>query len=304
MIGVKGDSRDLTAGRIAAGQRTIVSCEQLGACGMGPEAIRHRIRAGRLHVVFHGVYSFGCGELPPLAREQAALIAYGERAFLSHQTAAFVSGLRKTAPTTVEVTVVARSCASRKGTRVHRIRAIADREVRFKDGLWVSSPERAVLEVAAVAPAELPRLIEDGLAERTINRRELEAVLARNRPCRGAARLAEVLGDGIAMTLTRSKRERAFLKLIRESGLPLPETNAKFGPFEPDFLWRRERLVVEIDGYNFHSGPDSFSRDREKDLFFKGLDLDVLRFTGDHVLYQPAMVLAMVAQELARRSRA
>jgi very-short-patch-repair endonuclease len=129
-------------------------------------------------------------------------------------------------------------------------------------------------------------------------------VLARNRPCRGAARLAEILGDEIAMTMTRSKRERSFLKLMRESGLPMPETNAKFGPYEPDFLWRRERLVVEIDGYNFHSGPDTFGRDREKDLFFKGHDLWVLRFTGDHILRQPAMVLAMVAQELARRSAA
>jgi very-short-patch-repair endonuclease len=106
------------------------------------------------------------------------------------------------------------------------------------------------------------------------------------------------------MTMTRSRRERAFLKLIRESGLPLPETNAKFGPYEPDFLWRRERLVVEIDGYTFHSGPDSFSRDREKDLFFKRLDLEVLRFTGEHIVHQPPMVLATVAQELARRSRA
>jgi very-short-patch-repair endonuclease len=297
-------SRDGVVAKLAGAQRTIVSHEELIAHGYGRRVIAHWVNRGRLTSVFHGVYSVVQGDLPPLAREQAALIACGEGAFLSHRSAAFVWGLRKTAPVTVEVTVRAPRRASHKGIHVHRIRAIADREVRFNDGLWVSSPERAVLEIAAVAPAELPRVIEDGLAARKINRRELEAVLARNRPCRGAARLAEILGDSIAMTMTRSQRERAFLKLIRESGLPLPETNAKLGPFEPDFLWRRERLVVEIDGYNFHSGPDSFSRDREKDLFFKGLNLDVVRFTGDHVLNQPAMVLAMVAQELARRSRA
>jgi very-short-patch-repair endonuclease len=296
-------SRDEAAARIASGRRTIISTPELAACGLGKDAIAHRVKSRCLHPVFHGVYSFGCGELPPLALEQAALIACGRGAFLSGRSAAFYWGMRTTAPAAVEVSVVGRYCASRDGITVHRIKAIDQREIRNRDGLWVSSPERAVLEIAAVAPAELSRVIEDGLAARKINRKELEAVLARNRPCRGAARLADILGDSIATTMTRSQRERAFLKLIRDSGLPLPETNAKLGPFEPDFLWRRERLVVEIDGYNFHSGPASFSRDHEKDLFFKGLDLDVMRFTGDHVLHQPAMVLATVAQELARRSR-
>jgi len=87
---------------------------------------------------------------------------------------------------------------------------------------------------------------------------------------------------------------------VRESGLPLPETNVKFGRYELDFIWRKERLVVEIDGYNFHSGPAVFHRDREKDLLVKKAGLEMLRFTGDHVLHQPAMVLVSVAQALAR----
>jgi Transcriptional regulator, AbiEi antitoxin len=104
-----GDSRDLAAGRIAASQRTIVTIEQLAACGLGSEAIRHRIASGLLHVEFRGIYSFGCGVLPPLAREQAALFACGGGAFLSGRSSAFFWGMRKTAPAPVEVTVVGRS---------------------------------------------------------------------------------------------------------------------------------------------------------------------------------------------------
>ncbi len=297
-------SPDQAAGRVAASQRTMITHEQLVACGLGPRAIKWRLETGRLHVEFRGVYSFGCGELPPLAREQAALLACGRGAFLSGLSAAFYWGMRKTAPAPVEVTVVARCCASRDGINVHRIKAIDRRELQHRDGLWVSSPSRAVLEVAAVAPQELLEVIDEGLARRVLNRRELERVLARHRGCRGAARLAAVVGDEDAMTLTRSKRERAFLKLIRQSGLPVPETNVKVGPWEPDFLWRRERLVVEIDGYNFHSGPAVFRRDREKDLALREAGLGVLRFAGDHVLHQPSMVLVMVAQELARRGAA
>ncbi len=295
-------SRDAVVAKLAGVQRTIVSHEQLVARGYGRRVIAHWVGRGRLTSVFHGVYSVVRGELPPLAREQAALLACGDGAFLSHQTAAFVWGFRKTAPATVEVSVVGRPCSSRDGICVHRIRAIDDREVRHHEGLSVSSPARAVLEVAAVAPAELPGVIDAGLALRILDRRELERVLARNRPCRGAGRLAAIVGDPDAMALTRSKRERAFFRLIRQAGLPLPETNVKFGRYEADFLWRRERLVVEIDGYNYHTGPAVFSRDREKDLVFKEAGLDVLRFTGDHVLQRPTMVLVRVAQTLARRA--
>jgi very-short-patch-repair endonuclease len=296
------DARDLAAARVAARQRTIVSCEQLAACGIGFEAIRHRKRSGRLHVVFHGVYSFGCGELPPLAREEAALIACGKDAFLSHRTAAFVWGLSKTAPAIVDVTVAGRVCGSRKGIRVHRIQSIDDRDVRDHEGLRVSSPARAVLEVAAVAPNELADLIDEGLARRALDRRQLEAVLARNRPCRGAARLAALMGDETAVGITRSRAERAFWKLIRQSRLPMPEPNVKFGRFVADFVWRRERLIVEIDSYGFHGGPRGFQNDREKDLVYRDADFDVLRFTRQHVVHGPAMVLVRLAQALARRA--
>ena len=76
--------------------------------------------------------------------------------------------------------------------------------------------------------------------------------------------------------------------------------NVKFGRYELDFMWRGERLVVEIDGYNYHSGPAVFHRDQEKDLLVREAGLEMLRFTGDHVLHQPAKVLVRVAQTLAR----
>lgn len=279
----------------------MVTAAQLAGCGMGKDAIAHRVNSGRLHPEFHGVYSFGCGELPPLAREQAALLVCGEGAFLSHRSAAYVWGFRKAAPAPVEVSVPGRGCRTRDGLVVHRIQAIDRREVRHHEGLWVSSPARAVLEVAAVAPGELVDVIDEGIAKRLLARRELERVVARNRPCRGAARLAALLGDETAMAITRSRAEKAFLKLIRESGLPRPETNVPFGRYEADFVWRRERLIVELDTPTFHGGPGAFQNDREKDLVYRDARFDVLRLTREHVVYEPPRVLVRVTQALARR---
>jgi very-short-patch-repair endonuclease len=286
---------------LAGAHRTIVSHEQLLALGYGRRTIAHWVNRGRLQSVFHGVYSVVSGRLPPLAREQAALLAVGEHAFLSHETAAGVWGLLRTLPHVVEVTVVGRYRASSNGIQVHRIKTIDRREVRQHEGLWVSSPARAVLEIAATASAkDLTRAIDDGLALRRFTPLELDEVLARHRPCRGAARLAAILGDPTTTALTRSDREKRLLRLIREAGLPTPETNVPFGRFNLDFLWRREGLVVEVDGETFHRGPGAVGRDRAKDLAVRKAGLEMLRFTGDHVLKQAVMVLATIAGELAR----
>lgn len=288
--------------RIAAQQRTMVKATQLYPRGITKRAIEHRVATGRMHVVFRGVYSFGCGELPPLAREQAALLACGERAFLSHETAASVLGLLRMRPAVVEVSVAGRYCASRTGLRVHRIKEIARSELRREQGLWMSSPARAVLEIAATATTkELTGAIDEGLANRLFTPRELEEVLARHRACRGSARLAAILGDPTATAVSRSKREKALLRLIRDAGLPMPETNVPFGRFELDFYWPREGLVVEVDGETFHRGPGAVGRDREKDLAVRAAGLELLRFTAEHVLKRPWMVLATIAGALALR---
>jgi very-short-patch-repair endonuclease len=287
---------------LAGAQRTTVSHEQMLALGYGRRTIAHWVSRGRLQRVFHAVYSVVSGELPPLAREQAALLAVGEHAFLSHATAAAILGLLPALPATVEVSVVGRYRASSEGINVHRIRRIDRREVRRHQGLWMSSPARAVLEIAATASAkDLTRAIDEGLARRLFTSRELDDVLARNRPCRGAARLAAILGDPTATAVSRSEREKRLLRLIRDAGLPIPETNVKFGRFEFDFFWRKEKLAVEIDGETFHRGPGAVGRDREKDLAAKAAGIEMLRFTGEHVLKRSWMVLATIAGALALR---
>jgi very-short-patch-repair endonuclease len=296
-------SRDQAVARIAARQRTLVTAAQLAACGLGKDAVAHRVNSGRLHPIFHGVYSMGCGELPPLAPELGALLACGKNSLVSHLSAAFVWGFRKSPPAEVELSVVGRCCESRKGIRVHRIQAIDRAELRRHKGLWISSPARTLLEIATTLPRHgLADAVSDAIGERLVNRRDIEATLARNRGRRGSARLAEVIGDEGATTITRSRAEKAFLRLIRKAGLPEPEVNVRFGRYVPDFMWREQRLIVELDSYRFHGGPKGFDNDHDKDLVYREAGFDVLRPTRYHVIKQPARILVLVAQALARRT--
>jgi very-short-patch-repair endonuclease len=285
--------------RIAGGQRNLVRTAQLYECGLDKDGVAHRVRGGWLRLVFRGVYAVGGGELPPLGLEQAALMACGERSFISHRSAAFVWGMRKSPPPEVEVSVVGRGCRSREGIRVHRIQAIDRKELRRHKDLWVSSPARAVLEVAAVGTRdELIDVIDQGLALRRFTPGDLKLVLARNRPCRGAARLAEVLADETSMAISRSRAEKALLRLIRDARLPMPETNVPFGRYEADFVWREQKVIVELDSPTYHGGPGVFQRDREKGLLFRGAGFDVLRPTRWHVVHEPVRVAALLAQAL------
>ena len=97
---------DAAIAALAGRQRTLLTHGQLLAIGCSRRTIAHWVDRGRLHPVFHGVYSVIRGELPPLGREQAALLACGKRAFLSHRSAAGVWGLVPKLPFEVEVSVV------------------------------------------------------------------------------------------------------------------------------------------------------------------------------------------------------
>ncbi len=69
--------------------------------------------------------------------------------------------------------------------------------------------------------------------------------------------------------------------------------------FRADFAWLAERVLVEIDGYAFHSSFEAFHQDRQRQ---NSLVLDgwtVLRFTPSDVTTQPDVVVATVRAALA-----
>jgi Transcriptional regulator, AbiEi antitoxin len=80
--------RDAAIARIAANQHGVLSSPQLNACGVDASGIKRRVAAGRLHHVHRGVYAVGHPNLSNEGRWTAAVLAYGDGAVLSHQSAA------------------------------------------------------------------------------------------------------------------------------------------------------------------------------------------------------------------------
>jgi very-short-patch-repair endonuclease len=66
-----------------------------------------------------------------------------------------------------------------------------------------------------------------------------------------------------------------------------------------DALWRRHRLIVEVDGYGFRSTRRSFENDHERDLVLTAAGFIVMRFTRDQIVKQPELVLVRLTRRLA-----
>jgi very-short-patch-repair endonuclease len=69
---------------------------------------------------------------------------------------------------------------------------------------------------------------------------------------------------------------------------------------EPDFLWRRERFVVETDGWATHRTRRAFERDRAKDALPLRGGYRAARITWRQLRDEPEIVLATVRAGLAQ----
>ena len=98
--------------------------------------------------------------------------------------------------------------------------------------------------------------------------------------------------------LTRSELENRFLQLCRRHRLPSPEVNASVGDYVVDFLWRRSGLIVETDGYRYHSGRAAFEHDRARDASLAAAGHEVLRFSWRQIDRTPDVVIATVRARL------
>jgi very-short-patch-repair endonuclease len=291
---------------IAKLQRGRVARRQLLSAGINSGAIARMVGGGLLQREHAGVYAVLDAQLIPLGREAAALLACGDRAILSHTSAAAVWGLIPGRDGPVEITLAGPGIGRRRrGIELHRSAKLLKRDVRVHEGLPMTSPAWTLLDVAGRLDRRLlERALDEGLVVRKIvSRAQIRDVLERANGRAGASLLRSLMAQRITSSITHSEAERRCLELIREAGLPEPQTQVRIGEFTVDLLWPEHRVVFEIDGYNFHTSRFAFDRDRRKDAALKAAGFDPNRLTRDQVMLEPYTAVAAIAAALARAAR-
>jgi hypothetical protein len=278
----------------------VLSIAQLRTCGLDGHAVARRVRAGRLHRLYRGVYAVGHRGLTLRGRFRAAVLACGEGAVLSHFAAAAFWRFWTWEERRIDVTVLSGGARDIDGVRVHRSRSL-QRDVLVRDDLRVATPARTLLDLAAVLPEKgLRSIVRRAEAQRAVSIRQILELLDRSPGHHGATRLRTVIADGPAPT--RTDLEDLLLDLLDTGNVERPEINAplRYGTqtIVPDFLWRAQRVAIEADSVTWHDHKLTREHDAYKQAQLEAAGLRVLRITWAQISGSPQQTLARIRAAL------
>lgn len=295
------------AGALASRQQGLVSRGQLRGLGFSDNAISKALERGWLRPVFHGVFTVGHGHLTVYARMLAATMACGPGSVVSHGTAAWLLGLRDRRPEVIDVIAPVEAGRKIAGVRRRFVPPPVGREVWHRHGIPVTSPARTIVDCAGSDPAGVGALIEQAAVEGLLDVPAIDRVLDGPRR-RGSKQLLRTVAPwrrykrGIKL---RSRMEAKLLPLLTEAGLPIPETNVRLRiagkAYEVDFLWRRQKLIVETDGGRFHDNPAAGARDSRRNHALVGAGYRVPRLGWEDLRDRPQATMDEIARLLRER---
>ncbi len=263
-------------------QHGVVARRQLLEAGLTPKGINHRITRGRLRPVATGVYAVGRPSLTQHGRWMAAVLSCGVGGALSHTDAAALWGIRQTSGA-IEVT--APTLRRRSGIVSHRGKRL-EAEVTRHQGIPVTNPIRTLVDLAPrIDRGELEAAVNEADKLDLVSTDELRAAVDEIPRRPGVAVLRSVL-DRRTFRLTDSQLERLFLEIVREAGLPPPETGIWLSGFKVDFYWPHLGLVVETDGLRYHRTPAQQVKDLRREQVHAAAGRTTLRFPHAQVNFE------------------
>jgi very-short-patch-repair endonuclease len=258
--------------QMAGRRRGVVTREELLAVGLSADQIEARIASGALIRIHPGVYIVGHMALAPYAMEAAALVACRPRALLGGRSSAGLWRLPVEPASEIDLLVVGRNRRNLPDVLVSSISHLAPGELRRIEGLRLASPSLTILDLAAdLTLEELTACVHEARVNNAkLTDYQLRATLRAHPNRRGARPLGALLRAEGAATVTRSEAERRALRLMRAHGLD-PESDVRLGRYRVDFLFRAEKLIVEVDGFRFHATPERFVADRRRTAALMGM---------------------------------
>jgi very-short-patch-repair endonuclease len=278
---------------------------QLSEAGIGRGAIAHRLRTGWLHEPFPSVYRVAGAGTSRSGRIMAAALFFRGNAVVCGIDAAALWELLDTTQNPVSgapisLLLVGRSYKPRPGLNVHRIKALPSSDIRWRNGIPVTSPARTILDLGATMDQlELEAALLVALRRNLARRSHLTDVMERNPQAKGIAKLRQLLEQPGLLHDTRSKYERKLLKLLEQAELPRPITNTYVAGKLVDAYWSEFKLVLEFDGWQDHGKRGQFETDRLRDQHLLIAGHHVMRITARQVDHSSYALVARIAGMIA-----
>lgn len=286
--------------RVGTRQHATIHRLQILAAGPSNKVIRRRTGEGELTPLFSDVFAVNLLERDPLTAAVAALLHFRGDAVLSHLIAGYIFRILEELPKEIDVTLLGRSATPQTGVRVHRVISFPPADLTRRDGLPVTSIERTLIDLAAcLTPIELESALAIALRRRLTTRVRILAAIERAPNRAGVSVLRSLLARDETLADTRSRYERKLLSMIRQAGLPAPDTNVMFEGYLADLLWRELRVVGEMDGFGVHGTRRQFEVDRARGARLTAANCRLVRVTRRHIDETPYQVVGWFAAAIA-----
>jgi very-short-patch-repair endonuclease len=279
-------------------QHGVVTRTNLLDLGFSRRGIEHRVKSGRLHLISRGVYAVGRRELTPKGRWMAAVLVCGNRAALSHRSAAELWGIGHEDAKRIDVTVRRDAEIRRKGLKVRARPSLGAGSFVIRSGIPVTHPVQTLIDLATeLEPMRLERAVNEADKLDLVDPERLRRALGSYGGMPGVKPLRTLL-DRHTFRLSDSDLEVYFRPLALDAGFPQPLTKQWVLGYEVDFLFPDHRLIVETDGLRYHRTPSQQARMVRRDQKHVSEGYRVIRFTHWQIAHE-----AIAVTKLLRRVR-
>jgi len=257
--------------RLTSHQAGVFSTAQAEQLGIGYEELRAHVAAGRWRRLHEGVYLMANTNPGRSSLRWAALLASGEGAVLSHNTAAQIYGFARSQPPggRVDVSIPeTRKEVAVPGVRVRRSRLLPGKAT-VHDGWPITTAADTVLDLVAEmrSPHDVVALLTDACRSKAVTAEQILKAMGRRKRQRHRQLVKDVLADvvgGVESIL----EHRYLVKVERPHGLPRGRRQVKGWaggvPICKDVDYDEFDTVVELDGRLGHEGSGRH-RDRRRD---------------------------------------
>jgi very-short-patch-repair endonuclease len=281
---------DVRVKKLAAGQADLVAGWQLEAMGWSRKRIDHRVARWGWRVVHRGVYALTSAPLTQHQKWLAATLTTPD-SVLSHASAAACWGFRTAASRFETVTRPGSGGRRRLGGVLVMRSATLDEDTTTHDGVRITTGARTLIDVAAhLNDRQLGRATREALRLNATTTQQLFRTLDRHPTRRGTRLLRELATrySTLPYNRTRSNAESRALEVLSEAGIQAPKVNTRIAGEEADLAWPESKLIIEIDGPQYHRFPDEDERKQRK---WEGAGYAVRRIASGVVYDDPVRLI-------------
>ena len=183
---------------------------------------------------------------------------------------------------------------------MHRV-TLAKADVRRHLGIRVTSPARTVFDIAPrLTDKALTRAVNELRIERLLKLEQLAELTARLPRHRGVSRVKPLIETSRGPT--RSELEDRFAPSQRALTCRRLSSTRAWPATRSTCCSPAQRVIVELDGYQFHGTRQAFEKDRERDATTLAAGYRTVRITWERLTEAAEREAARLNAIIAGRS--